>query len=74
MHQGGEEVKLVRYRYDDNGDMVETTDPLDVSKHFVYGNGHLLVQLTNQSGMSFYWEYEGKGENAVAFIRGATAV
>lgn len=64
MHQGGEEVKLVRYRYDDKGDMVETIDPLDVSKHFVYGDGHLLVQLTNQSGMSFHWEYEGKGEKA----------
>lgn len=64
MRQDGEEVKLVRYRYDDRGNMVETIDPLDVSKHFVYGDGHLLVQLTNQSGMSFHWEYEGKGENA----------
>lgn len=64
MHQAGEEVKLVRYRYDDKGDMVETINPLDVSKYFVYGDGHLLVQLTNQSGMSFHWEYKGKGENA----------
>lgn len=62
--QDGEEVNLVRYRYDDCGDMVETTDSLDVSKHFVYAPGHLLVQLTNQGGMSFHWEYEGKGENA----------
>ncbi|RGT85578.1 RHS repeat protein, partial [Phocaeicola vulgatus] len=36
----------------------------DVSKHFVYSGGHLLVRLTNQGGMSFHWEYEGKGENA----------
>lgn len=64
MHQGGEEVKLVRYRYDDAGNMVETTDALDVSKHFVYADGHLLVELTNQGGMAFHWEYEGKGENA----------
>lgn len=64
VNQDGEEVKLVRYRYDDRGDMVETTDALDVSKHFVYTDGHLLVQLTNQGGMSFHWEYEGKGENA----------
>ena len=49
---------------DDRGDMVETIDALDVSKHFVYSGGHLLVQLTNQGGMSFHWEYEGKGENA----------
>ena len=64
MRQDGEEIRLVRYRYDDRGDMVETTDALDVSKHFVYTDGHLLVQLTNQGGMSFHWEYEGKGENA----------
>lgn len=64
MRQGGEEVKLVRYRYDDAGNMVETIDPLDVSKHFVYADGHLLVELTNQGGMAFHWEYEGKGENA----------
>lgn len=36
VNQDGEEVKLVRYRYDDRGDMVETIDALDVSKHFVY--------------------------------------
>ena len=64
VRQDNEEVKLVRYRYDGRGDMVETTDALDVSKHFVYAGGHLLVQLTNQGGMSFHWEYEGKGENA----------
>ena len=64
MRQDGEETRLVRYRYDDRGDMVETTDALDVSKHFVYTDGHLLVQLTNQGGMAFHWEYEGKGENA----------
>ena len=64
VRQDNEEVKLVRYRYDGRGDMVETTDALDVSKHFVYADGHLLVQLTNQGGMSFHWEYEGRGENA----------
>ena len=64
VRQDNEEVKLVRYRYDGRGDMVETTDALDVSKHFVYAAGHLLVQLTNQGGMSFHWEYEGRGENA----------
>ena len=64
IRQDNEEVKLVRYRYDGRGDMVETTDALDVSKHFVYADGHLLVQLTNQGGMSFHWEYEGRGENA----------
>lgn len=36
----------------------------DVWQKQLYTDGHLLVQLTNQGGMSFHWEYEGKGENA----------
>jgi YD repeat-containing protein len=60
---GLEETDLVRYRYDESGNMIETKDALDVSKHFYY-DGHLLTKLTNRSGMSFYWEYEGKGNNS----------
>lgn len=59
-----EETLLVGYRYDGNGDMVQTTDARGVSKHFEYGKGHLLTRLTNQGGMAFHWEYEGEGENA----------
>lgn len=58
-----QEINLVRYKYDNAGNMVETVDALDVSKYFVY-DGHLLTKLTNQSGMSFYWEYKGKGNKA----------
>jgi YD repeat-containing protein len=36
-----EETKLIRYRYDNDGNMVQTTDALDVSKYFQY-DGHLL--------------------------------
>jgi YD repeat-containing protein len=60
---GGERIDLIRYRYDDAGNMVETIDANGVSKRFEY-SGHLLSKLTNQSGMSFYWEYEGMGDNA----------
>lgn len=56
-------INLVRYKYDNMGNMVETIDALDVSKYFVY-EGHLLTKLTNQSGISFYWEYKGKGNKA----------
>ncbi len=58
-----EEIHLVRYRYDDNGNMTETLDAMSISKTFEY-SGHLLVKLTNQSGMSFHWEYEGSGNDA----------
>ena len=60
---GSERINLIRYRYDKAGNMVETTDANGVSKHFEY-NGHLLSKLTNQSGLSFYWEYKGRGDNA----------
>lgn len=59
----GEEVHLVRYHYDDAGNLVETLDAMNVRKTFGY-SGHLLVKLTNQSGMSFHWEYEGHGNDA----------
>lgn len=58
-----EEINLVRYAYDAEGNMIKVTDALDVSKHFYY-EGHLLVKLTNQSKLSFYWEYEGRGDDA----------
>jgi RHS repeat-associated protein len=59
----GKEINLIEYSYDANGNMVKTNDVAGAEKHFIYDD-HLLVQLTNQSGMSFYWEYEGKGDDA----------
>ncbi|MBS0026929.1 DUF6531 domain-containing protein [Chitinophaga sp. 22321] len=53
---GADIINLVRYSYDDAGNLSSTTNALDVSKYFFY-QGHQLVQLTNQSGMNFYWEY-----------------
>ena len=59
----GDELNLVSYGYDALGNMNETSDALGNTKHFLY-NGHLLVQLTGPTGMSFYWEYEGSGDDA----------
>lgn len=56
-------IDLVRYTYDEAGNLSSATNALNVSKYFFYQE-HLLVQLTNQGGMNFYWEYEGTGENA----------
>lgn len=58
-----ETIFLVRYYYDAAGNLAQTKDCLDVKKTFEY-EGHLLVKLTNQSGMSFYWQYEGYGDKA----------
>ena len=59
----GRNTLLVGYSYDEAGNMVSTEDALGTVKHFRY-KGHQLVELTNQSGMSFHWEYDGKGESA----------
>jgi RHS repeat-associated protein len=57
------EITFIAYRYDASGNMIHTQDAAGAEKHFYY-DGHLLTRLTNQSGMNFYWEYEGKGDNA----------
>jgi RHS repeat-associated protein len=52
-----------RYAYDDAGDLVQATDPLGHSWRFAYKQ-HLLVQETNRNGLSFYFAYDGHGEDA----------
>ncbi|MFT4093501.1 MAG: DUF6531 domain-containing protein, partial [Niabella sp.] len=56
-------VDLIRYDYDAAGNMIGNEDVAGAVKRFEY-DGHLLVKLTNQSNYSFYWEYEGKGDDA----------
>lgn len=60
---GDHEITLIAYEYDAAGNMVHNEDAAGAKKSFYY-DGHLLVQLTNQSGMNFYWEYEGRGDEA----------
>ena len=52
-----------RYAYDAAGDLVQATDPLGHSWRFAYKQ-HLLVQETNRNGLSFYFAYDGHGEDA----------
>ncbi|WP_346882957.1 DUF6531 domain-containing protein [uncultured Algibacter sp.] len=58
-----ERINFIRYQVDKDDNLVKVTEANNVSKHFYY-EGHLLVKLTNQSGLSFYWEYQGKGDDA----------
>ena len=60
--QTGWEVHT-RYTYDDAGDLVRVTDPLGNARRFAYKQ-HLLVQETNRNGLSFYFAYDGHGEDA----------
>jgi RHS repeat-associated protein len=52
-----------RYAYDDRGDLVQVTDPLGGTWRFAYKQ-HLLVQETDRNGLSFYFAYDGFGEDA----------
>ncbi len=52
-----------RYAYDAHGDLVQVTDPLGGTWRFAYKQ-HLLVQETNRNGLSFYFAYDGFGEDA----------
>ncbi|MFL5306814.1 MAG: DUF6531 domain-containing protein, partial [Polyangia bacterium] len=60
--QHGWEVHT-RYAYDERGDLVRATDPLGNSWKFAYKQ-HLLVQETNRNGLSFYFAYDGHGQDA----------
>ncbi|WP_455073708.1 DUF6531 domain-containing protein [Prevotella jejuni] len=55
------DIPLVGYHYDSSGNMISTEDSSGTRKFFYYV-GHQLVKLSNQSGMSFHWEYDGEGE------------
>ncbi len=52
-----------RYAYDDDDDLVAVTDPLGHTWRFNYKQ-HLLVQETNRNGLSFYFAYDGHGQDA----------
>jgi len=60
---GGTSYSHRRYFYDDEGDLVQVTDALGSSWHFEYAT-HLLVQETDRNGLSFYFAYDGLGEDA----------
>ena len=52
-----------RYTYDADGDLVQVTDPLNHTWRFEYFT-HLLVRETDRTGLSFYFEYDGLGQDA----------
>ncbi len=58
-----ERIDLIRYDYDEEGNLARVTEANGATKHFEY-QGRLLSKLTNQSGLSFYWEYDRKDEDA----------
>lgn len=52
-----------RYEYDSEGDLVRAIDSLGQAWSFEYVT-HLMVRETDRTGLSFYFEYDGLGEDA----------
>lgn len=53
----------VRYGYDPEGDLVTASDALGQSFRYAYET-HLLTRETNRNGLSFYFAYDGYGQEA----------
>jgi RHS repeat-associated protein len=58
-HRGRQQV-LVRYDYNEAGDLSVITDALDQATRITYRN-HRMISKTDRNGQSFYWEYDNKG-------------
>jgi RHS repeat-associated protein len=56
-------VELVRYAYDDGGDLVEARDAGGRPFRYAYRD-HLLVRETDRGGFSFHFAWEGRGTGA----------
>lgn len=52
-----------RYQYDANGDLVRVVDAHGNAWSFEY-TSHLLVREQDRNGLSFYFQYDGLGEDA----------
>jgi RHS repeat-associated protein len=56
----GEERPLIRYAYNEAGDLTGVTDALGQTTHMQYRQ-HLMVAKTDRNGQTFHWEYDQKG-------------
>jgi len=56
----GNSDQLVRYSYDEQGDMVGITDALGQTTSIRYEE-HRMVEKTDRNGYTFFWEYDKEG-------------
>jgi RHS repeat-associated protein len=61
--KNGQNIGLMQYFYDGEGDLISATDRTYVPFTYFY-EGHLMTRETNRNGLSFYFEYDGEGTNA----------
>ncbi|MBC9930510.1 RHS repeat-associated core domain-containing protein [Chitinophaga qingshengii] len=53
----GQQRHLVKYAYNDDGDLIAVTDAMEQATTMEYRD-HLMVKKTDRNGQSFYWEYD----------------
>lgn len=61
--RGDGHFEHLRYTYDEHGDLVMVTDAAGNSWRFEY-SGHLLTRETDRENLSFYFGYDGIGQDA----------
>ncbi|MBF0231601.1 MAG: RHS repeat protein [Desulfamplus sp.] len=60
MGQSDKPVYLVRYAYNEEGDLIRIYDANDYGESYQYTN-HLIMQRTLKTGFSFYFEWDEQG-------------
>ncbi len=61
--ENDQDFPIVRYKYDDNGNLLFAANALDHRVSYSYKN-HLMIQLTYRDGLSFYYEYDAEDHRA----------
>jgi RHS repeat-associated protein len=59
-HHRDRKQVLVRYDYNEAGDLTAITDAMEQTIRIQYRR-HRMVQQTDRNGQSFYWEYDQQG-------------
>jgi RHS repeat-associated protein len=58
--KGKEPHSLIRYAYNEEGDLAAITDALGQTTRMSYQQ-HRMVEKTDRNGQTFYWRYDGHG-------------
>ena len=58
------EQTLVRYRYNDVGQLLEASNALGETEHYRYDEANVILERQLAGGAAFYWEWQGAGKQA----------
>ncbi|WP_394560153.1 RHS repeat-associated core domain-containing protein [Aquipseudomonas alcaligenes] len=55
---------LVRYHYNEQGQLVAASNTLGETEHYRYDTEHVILERRLAGGAAFYWEWQGQGKQA----------